>query len=105
MIFMLLSTFLMGTTHFLPVILEKSRRITSKANLWADLGSREQMAAAVQQAAACGLRGTREVAVHPEWRDTSALCAVARRREPREVAERGREVIEVIGGGSRGGGG
>ena len=54
------------------------------------------MAAAVQQAAACGLRGTREVAVH-QWRDTSALCAVGRRREPREVAERGREVIVVIG--------
>ena len=87
-------------------ILEESRRITSKANLWANLGSRGQMAAALQQAAACGLRGAREVAVHPdEWRDTSALCAVARRREPREVAERGREIIEVIGGGSRGGGG
>jgi hypothetical protein len=57
------------------------------------------MAAAVQQAAACGLRGTREVAVRPLWRDTSALCAAARRREPRKVAERVREVIEVLGGG------
>ena len=62
-------------------ILEESRRITSKANLWADLGSRGQMAAAVQEATACGLRGTREVAVCPEWRDTSALCAAARGRE------------------------
>ena len=35
-------------------ILEESRLITSKANLWADLGSRGQMAAAVQQATACG---------------------------------------------------
>ena len=32
-------------------ILEESRLITSKANLWADLGSRGQMAAAVRQAA------------------------------------------------------
>ena len=40
-------------------ILEESRRITSKANLWADLGSRGQMAAAVRQAAACGLQGAR----------------------------------------------
>ena len=62
-------------------ILEKSRRITSKANLWADLGSRGQMAAAVRQAAACGLQGVREVAVCPEWRDTSALCATARGHE------------------------
>ena len=62
-------------------ILEESRRITSKANLWADMGSRGQMAAAVQQAAACGLRGAKEVAVSPEWRDTSALCAAARGRE------------------------
>ena len=62
-------------------ILEESRRITSKANLWADLGSRGQMAAAVQQAAAWGLKGAREVAVCPEWRDTSALCAAARGRD------------------------
>jgi hypothetical protein len=59
-------------------ILEESRRITSKANLWADLGSRGQMDAATQQATACGLRGAREVAVCPEWHDTSALCAIAR---------------------------
>ena len=39
------------------------------------------MAAAVQQAAACGLRGAREVAVCPEWCDTSVLCAAARGRE------------------------
>ena len=61
--------------------MEESRRITSKANLWANLGSKGQMAAAVQQAAACGLQGAREVAVSPEWRDTSALCATARGRE------------------------
>ena len=36
---------------------------------------------AVQQAAACGVRGAKEVAVCPEWRDTSALCAAARGRE------------------------
>ena len=62
-------------------ILEESRRITSKANLWADLGSRGQMAAVVQQAAACWLKGAREVAVCPEWRDTSALHAAARGRD------------------------
>ena len=62
-----------GAAYRIPVpqgeILEESRRITSndsKANLWADLGSRGQMAAAVQQAAACGLKGAREVAVCPE---------------------------------------
>ena len=63
-------------------ILEESWRITSKANIWADLGSRGQMAAAVRQTAACGLRGTREVAVGQEWRDTSALCALARVHDP-----------------------
>ena len=62
-------------------ILEESRRITSKANLWAYLGSRGQMAAAVQQAAACGLRGAREVVVSQGWRDTTALCALARVRD------------------------
>ena len=62
-------------------ILEESRRITSKANLWADLGSRGQMAAAVQQAAACGLQGATEVTVCKGWRDTAALCALARLRD------------------------
>ena len=61
--------------------MEESRRITSKANLWADLGSRGQMAAAVQQAVPCRLRGAREVVACPEWRDTSALCAAARGRD------------------------
>ena len=61
--------------------MEESRPITSKANLWADLGSRGQMAAAVRQAAACGLRGAREVAVCPEWPDMSALCTAARVRD------------------------
>ena len=35
-------------------ILEASERITSKANLWADLGSREQISEVVRQAAALG---------------------------------------------------
>ena len=35
-------------------ILEASERITSKANLWADLGSREQISEVVKQAAALG---------------------------------------------------
>ena len=35
-------------------ILEASERITSKANLWADLGSREQISEVIRQAAALG---------------------------------------------------
>ena len=35
-------------------ILEASERITSKVNLWADLGSREQISEVVRQAAALG---------------------------------------------------
>jgi hypothetical protein len=71
------------TEHlFKGEVLEESRRITSKANLWADLGSRGQMAVAVQQAAACGLRGAREVVVERGWRDTTAICALARARDP-----------------------
>ena len=62
-------------------ILEEARRITSKANLWADLGSRGDAAAVVQQSAACGLRGTREIMVPLAWRDTSGLCSAAGRRE------------------------
>jgi hypothetical protein len=60
-------------------LLEEARRITSKANTWADLGSRGRMAEALRQAAACGLR-TREVALASVWRDTSDLCAIARLR-------------------------
>ena len=72
-------------------IMEESRRITSKANLWADLGSRWQLPAVLRQAAACGLRGAVEVVVCAEWRDTAALCAAARSRDapapsrPRQV--------------------
>ena len=35
----------------------------------------------MQQAAACGLRGAREVVVGQGWRDTTALCALARVRD------------------------
>ena len=47
-------------------ILETSERITSKANLWADLGSREQIAEVIDQAAALDLSARR---IHPaaEW--------------------------------------
>jgi hypothetical protein len=61
-------------------LMEESRRITSKANLWADLGSRRQMPAMLRQAAALGLR-VREATVPAEWRDTSALCDIARARD------------------------
>jgi hypothetical protein len=81
-------------------ILEESRRITSKANLWADLGSRGQMAAAVRQAAACGLRGAREVVVCPSWRDTAALCEVARARD-RRVPPNLRRASDGAGEGAR----
>ena len=47
-------------------ILETSERITSKANLWADLGSREQIAEVIDQAAALDLSARQ---IHPaaEW--------------------------------------
>jgi hypothetical protein len=57
-------------------VVEQSRRITSKANLWADLGSRRQLAAALQQAEQLGLR-TRRVDVPCAWRDTAEMCELA----------------------------
>jgi hypothetical protein len=57
-------------------VVEQSRRITSKANCWADLGSRRQLAAALQQAERLGLR-TRRVEVPSAWRDTAEVCELA----------------------------
>jgi hypothetical protein len=57
-------------------VVEQSRRITSKANLWADLGSRRQLAAVLQQAERLGL-SARRVAVPCAWRDTTELCDIA----------------------------
>jgi hypothetical protein len=70
--------------------MEESRRITSKANLWADLGSRRRLADVLRQAAAFGLR-VRRAAVPAGWEDTSHLCELARARDalspplPRQV--------------------
>ena len=47
-------------------ILETSERFTSKANLWADLGSREQIAEVIDQAAALGI-SERQIHPDPEW--------------------------------------
>jgi hypothetical protein len=60
-------------------VVESARRITSKANLWADLGSRLQTAEVLRQAANFGL-AARRVAVPPAWLDTAELCALARER-------------------------
>jgi len=57
-------------------VVEQSRRITSKANLWADLGSRRQLAAVLQQAERLGL-SARRVTVPCAWRDTTELCDIA----------------------------
>ena len=53
-------------------ILESAERITSSANLWADMGSRRQVQEAMGQARALDLE---VVTVHPppEWRSTSLL--------------------------------
>jgi hypothetical protein len=48
-------------------ILEAAERITTGANLWADLGSRLQASEVVRQAQALGLR-VRVVEAPPEWR-------------------------------------
>ena len=56
-------------------LLEVSRRISSQANVWADVGSRAELgglAAVRDMAAAMGL-GFRELHVPPEWRDTAGL--------------------------------
>ena len=52
-------------------VLEASERITSKANLWADLGSRGGLDEVVAQAAALNLTA-REVLVSSEWSDCAA---------------------------------
>ena len=55
--------------------IEEPRRVTSAANLWADIGSRPErggLREVERQAAMLGLRFT-ELAVPPSWRDTSAL--------------------------------
>jgi hypothetical protein len=57
-------------------VVEQARRITSKANLWADLGSRRQLAAALRQAEQMGLH-TRRVGVPCAWRDTAEMCELA----------------------------
>jgi hypothetical protein len=46
---------------------EAAARITSKANLWADLGSRGRLDDVLQQASAAGL-APRRVLVSAEWR-------------------------------------
>ena len=56
-------------------VAETARRVTSAANLWADIGSRPEkggLAEVARQAALLGLR-FREVAVPTGWRDTSGL--------------------------------
>ena len=50
---------------------EAVRRVTSQANLWADLGSRGDVEMVLQQAAALGMR-TRVLDVPGAWRDTEA---------------------------------
>jgi hypothetical protein len=46
---------------------EASERITSKANVWADLGSRARVGEVLEQAARLGLR-VKRVQTPPEWR-------------------------------------
>ena len=48
-------------------VLEAAERITTGANLWADLGSRLQASEVIRQAQALGLR-VRVVEAPPEWR-------------------------------------
>ena len=56
-------------------VAEAVERITSKANLWADLGSRGRLASMLEQARSLGLR-PRRVDVPAEWRDMLAAGAV-----------------------------
>jgi hypothetical protein len=55
--------------------LEVPRRITTKANVWADVGSRPELggAAAVERMAAAEGLGFEDVPVPPAWRDTAGL--------------------------------
>ena len=57
---------------------EAAERVTSKANLWADMLSRGGVGDVLVQAVALGLR-PRRVAVPPAWRH--AVVAAARARE------------------------
>jgi len=50
---------------------EAVRRVTSQANLWADLGSRGDVSMVLQQAEALGMP-TRVLQVPGAWRDTEA---------------------------------
>ena len=52
------------------------RRVTSQANLWADLGSRGDVEMVLQQAAALGMR-TRVLEVPEAWRDTGTWLLLA----------------------------
>jgi hypothetical protein len=58
--------------------LEVPRRITTKANVWADVGSRPELggAAAVERMAAAVGLGFTDVPVPPAWRDTAGLRAL-----------------------------
>ena len=53
-------------------VAEAAARITSQANLWADLGSRGAVAEMVQQARALGLTA-RRVELPADWRATVGL--------------------------------
>ena len=56
-------------------VVETAHRVTTSANVWADLGSRGAVDDVLCRAAAMGLRPCR-VSVPPPWRDTSALLAL-----------------------------
>ena len=68
----------MQRTQFLfeREVVEQARRITSKANLWADLGSRRRLADALRQAERLGLQ-PRRVHVPCAWRETTELFRIA----------------------------
>jgi len=56
-------------------VLEAAERVTSKNNLWADLGSRGEIDEVVRQAEALGMR-TRQVPIEAAWRSTADLLAI-----------------------------
>jgi hypothetical protein len=57
-------------------VVEACERITSKANLWADMGSRARVGELMSQAAGLGLR-VRRVETPPQWRAVVAREAEA----------------------------
>jgi len=65
-------------------VAEAAERITSKANLWADLGSRGKLAEMLEQAEMLGL-STRRVQIPPGWRE------LLRPTAPEPGTERGTE--------------